>query len=173
MIVAPEYCLMMARYNAWQNKQLKAAFATLDAQALAKDRKAFFGSILGTANHLLWGDQLWMARFSGTPAPAGGIPESPNLPDTGDEWAIARFKTDGEILFWAERVKAVDLTGNLSWFSGALGREVVKPKGLCVMHMFNHQTHHRGQIHAMLTAAGATAPVSDLAFMPETGPWLN
>jgi uncharacterized damage-inducible protein DinB len=53
-----------------------------------------------------------------------------------------------------------------------MGRQVTRPKGALIVHMFNHQTHHRGQIHAMLTAAGVTAPVSDLFFMPEDGPWL-
>ncbi|SMX48516.1 DinB family protein [Maliponia aquimaris] len=172
MKLTPDYCVMMARYNAWQNRQLKASFATLDAAALNADRGAFFGSILGTANHLLWGDRMWMARFAGTPAPTAGIPDSPGLTASRADWEVERFRTDGDILLWAERVRAVDLAGDLRWHSGALGREVSKPMAVCVVHMFNHQTHHRGQIHAMLTAAGAKAPVSDLAFMPEHGPWL-
>jgi uncharacterized damage-inducible protein DinB len=79
---------------------------------------------------------------------------------------------DGRILLWAEKMQALDLLGDLRWFSGVMGREVTRPKGALIMHMFNHQTHHRGQIHAMLTAAGVRAPVSDLFFMPEEGPWL-
>jgi len=57
--------------------------------------------------------------------------------------------------------------GNLTWYSGAADREVTKPMALCVAHFFNHQTHHRGQLHAMLTADGMEAPVSDLFLMPE------
>ncbi|ASP21374.1 DinB family protein [Antarctobacter heliothermus] len=172
MMITPEYCLTMARYNAWQNRQVKAFFANLDPVALKQDRKAFFGSLLGTANHLLWGDLMWMSRFTGAPPPAGGIKDTPTLTATREEWEIARFRADADILIWSERLRAVDLTGDLTWYSGAVGREVSKPKALCVAHMFNHQTHHRGQIHAMLTAAGVEAPVSDLAFMSAEGPWL-
>ncbi|WGW03178.1 DinB family protein [Tropicibacter oceani] len=172
MMITPEYCLTMARYNAWQNKQLKAAFQALGDKELGKDRKAFFGSILATANHVLWGDRLWLSRFTGVPAPAGAIAESTGLTDSGAQWAVERFRTDGALIQWAERLRAVELSGPLSWHSVILGREISKPKALCVLHLFNHQTHHRGQIHAMLTAAGAEAPVSDLAFMPEEGPWL-
>jgi uncharacterized damage-inducible protein DinB len=173
MMITPDYCLVMARYNAWQNKQLKAIFATLDPAALTQDRGAFFGSILGTANHVVWGDQIWMSRFAGTQAPQGDIQQSVSLTLSREDWSIARFHTDGDILFWAEQLRAVDLAGDLSWYSGALGAEVEKPLQQCVVHMFNHQTHHRGQIHAMLTAIGATAPVSDLAFMPQEGSWLG
>jgi uncharacterized damage-inducible protein DinB len=79
---------------------------------------------------------------------------------------------DARILRWAEGLNAVDLKGDLRWYSGALGCDMVKSIDLCITHFFNHQTHHRGQIHAMLTAAGATAPVTDLFIMPEDGPWL-
>lgn len=172
MIITPEYCISMARYNAWQNKQLKAAFAELSEKELGRTRKAFFGSILGTANHILWGDRIWMARFTGGTPPKGGIADSVDLTPSGLEWNTARFRTDGDILTWAERLRALDLTGDLSWHSGALGKSVARPMAICVVHMFNHQTHHRGQIHTMLTAAGVREPVSDLAFMPDEGPWL-
>lgn len=172
MMITPDYCLTMARYNAWQNKQLKAIFDGLGQEDLSKDRKAFFGSILATANHLLWADRIWLARLTGQEGPQGGISESVHMAANGPAWAVERFRTDGALLKWAERLRAVELSGPLVWYSGALEREVSKPKALCVIHMFNHQTHHRGQIHAMLTAAGAKAPVSDLAFMPEDGPWL-
>ncbi len=162
----------MARYNAWQNRQVKAAFATLDDAALRAERGAFFGSLLGTANHLLWGDLVWISRFDGGDPPAGGIADSVHLTAGRAEWELARFRADSRILLWADEVQALDLTGRLRWVSAALGREVEKPLALCVAHMFNHQSHHRGQLHAMLTAAGATAPVSDLFLMPEDGPWL-
>ena len=172
MTISPGYCLMMARYNAWQNRQVMTCLEGLDKAALMLDRKAFFGSLLGTANHLLWGDLMWMARLAGTPPPAGAGQDSPRLMASREEWEIARFRADADILIWAEGLKSVDLAGELTWYSGSVGREVSKPRALCVAHMFNHQTHHRGQIHAMLTAAGVAAPVSDLAFMPDAGPWL-
>lgn len=172
MMITPEYCVAMARYNAWQNKQLKAALDGMTPEELVKPRGAFFGSIQATVNHLLWADGMWMSRVDGGKAPGGGIAESVDLCARYGDWTVARFRMDARILLWAEAVHAVDLTGALSWYSGALGREISKPRALCIMHMFNHQVHHRGQVHAMLTAAGAEAPVTDLPFMPETGPWL-
>ncbi len=172
MMVFPDYCVTMARYNAWQNKQLRMAFDGLSDAELRKNRKAFFRSLLGTANHLLWGDQIWLSRFEGSGPPAGGIIESVDLQPTAAAWAGERYRVDARILHWAEHLKAVDLKGDLSWYSGVMGREVSKPLDLCITHVFNHQTHHRGQIHAMLTAAGVEAPVTDLAFMPDDGPWL-
>jgi uncharacterized damage-inducible protein DinB len=172
MMIFPEYCVTMARYNAWQNKQLRAAFDTLSEVELRKERKAFFGSIFSTANHLLWGDMIWMSRFDGGARPEAGISESVDLTPTPAVWAGDRYRMDARILRWAEGLNAVDLKGDLRWYSGALGCDMVKSIDLCITHFFNHQTHHRGQIHAMLTAAGATAPVTDLFIMPEDGPWL-
>ncbi len=166
------YVLMMARYNAWQNRHMKSAMESLTDAALREDRGAFFGSILATANHLLWGDQLWMSRFDGKPGPDVGPEGHRTLTPTLAAWGTERFRTDGRILTWAEGLSSPALTGSLSWHSGALGRDVTKPVALCVVHFFNHQTHHRGQIHAMLTAAGAKTHDTDLFIMPEQGPWL-
>lgn len=171
-MITPEYCLTMARYNAWQNRQTRAAMGRLTGAALCQERGAFFGSILGTANHLLWGDLIWMARFDGGEAPEMSIPESADLHASVTTWATERFRTDGRILYWAERVEPHILTGELTWYSGAQGREVSQPMATCITHFFNHQTHHRGQIHAMLTAAGEQTGDTDLVFMPEEGPWL-
>lgn len=172
MRVFPEYCVTMARYNAWQNKQLRAAFETVSEAELRKERKAFFGSLMKTANHLLWGDTIWMSRFDGGPGPSVGPEKHAEFTPTPAVWAGERFKMDARILKWADRLRAVDLKGDLKWYSGTLKQEVSKPLDLCIAGFFNHQTHHRGQIHAMLTAAGATAPVTDLFIMPEDGPWL-
>ncbi|MCR8550268.1 DinB family protein [Salipiger sp. P9] len=171
-MLSPDYVLTMARYNAWQNRQMKEALEALPEAELRAERGAFFGSIFATVNHLLWGDRIWMARFAGWEAPEGGIPQSVEMVPTLSVWSAERFRVDSRMILWAEELKAVDLRGDLRWFSGATGREQVKPLGLCIAHMFNHQTHHRGQIHAMVTAAGGKGWVSDLAFMPEEGPWL-
>lgn len=167
MIVTPGYCALMARYNTWQNRSLVAAAGTLDAPARAADRGAFFGSIRGTLSHLLWADLLWMSRFDGGPRPAGGIAESADLFPDWDALTRERAATDRCILGWADRLGPEALEGVLTWRSGALGREVSRPVGLCVAHFFNHQTHHRGQVHAMLTAAGAAPADTDLFIMPE------
>ena len=167
-MIAPRYVQTMARYNSWQNDQLMPVLTAMRAAELAADRGGFFGGILATANHLLWGDTLWMSRFDpSVTAPAQGIAESVDLHLTVDSWAADRFRLDGKIRFWADGLRAVDLNGDLTWFSGAAGREITAPLETTITHFFNHQTHHRGQIHAMLTAAGQKAPVSDLFLMPK------
>jgi len=164
-VITPDYVRVMARYNAWQNASLFGAADQINEDARRQDRGAFFGSIQGTLAHLLWGDTIWMSRFDGWDAPAAGIPDSPAFIDDWVALKAARDLADGRILDWAGRVSGADLTGDLAWYSGAMKRDVTKPRALCIIHMFNHQTHHRGQVHAMLTAAGARPDDTDLPFM--------
>lgn len=159
----------MARYNAWQNQSLCTAAAGLTDDAREADRGAFFGSIRATLSHLMWGDLMWMWRFEGGEAPGGGIAQSPDLYDWPTLWA-ERPKLDARIAGWAWTVTEDDIAGELRWYSFALGRELSKPFGLCAVHLFNHQTHHRGQVHAMLTAAGVRPGDTDLPFMPDEVP---
>ena len=167
-MITPEHAAVMARYNAWQNNQLLPVLEKMDEAELRLDRGAFFGSIQGTLNHLLWGDMLWAYRFGAlSEAPSGGIEDSSTLWPDRASWAEARESWDTAILGWAEALEPEDLLGDLTWYSSVMQAEVRKPKALCITHFFNHQTHHRGQVHAMLTAAGQPAPVSDLIFMPE------
>jgi uncharacterized damage-inducible protein DinB len=77
---------------------------------------------------------------------------------------ITTERADGAILAWSDRLDPAWLDGDLAWFSEALGREMARPRWLLVTHMFNHQTHHRGQVHCMLTQAGAMPGVTDLPF---------
>ena len=162
------YARPMARYNAWQNGQLIPVLNAMDHKDLMADQGGFFGGLLATANHLLWGDQMWMSRFDPTlEPPDGGITESVSLHSAVDPWTADRIRTDEQIGLWAQSLIAADLQGDLTWYSRVMGKEVRTPMAQSVMHFFNHQTHHRGQIHAMLTGMGAMAPVSDLAFMPE------
>lgn len=170
-MITSEYCLTMARYNAWQNKQLKDAMRNMTPGDLAAGRGAFFGSIMATANHLLWGDTIWMSRFDGGAPPQGSIAQSIDITSGFDAWNVERLTMDARILHWAETLAPDDLAGDLVWFSGALNCDVSRPRAMCIAHMFNHQTHHRGQIHAMLGDAGIDEPVSDLFVMPQDGPW--
>ena len=158
----------MARYNAWQNRQLTEMLTGVDDDVLRADRGAIFGSIMGTLNHLLWADTIWMSRFHDrVPAPA--VPGSDHLAFTPTfaVWSAERFRLDGAIRMWADTLRSLDLKRRLSWHSGTMNRDFRQPLELCVTHMFNHQVHHRGQVHAMMTAAGLKAPVSDMIFMPE------
>ncbi|XDA99785.1 DinB family protein [Sulfitobacter sp. LCG007] len=167
-MIDPAYVIAMVRYNAWQNSQLTAIFESMSLEELTEQRGGFWGSILGTASHLVWGDRMWLSRFDPrVERPDKGLGESATLCRTGPDWSAARFRLDGQLRRWAEGLNAIDLRGDMTFFSGAFGREVTTPTAMNVVHMFNHQTHHRGQIHAMLTAAGREAPVTDLFIMPD------
>jgi len=140
-MIAPGYVRRMADYNRWQNANLYGAADTLTDEQRKLPRGAFFGSIHATLNHLLWGDQFWMSRFAGTPKPrAPGIPESVAMFASWDDLKRERRAFDQVIIDWADKLDPRWLDGDLTWFSGATGRELTKPKGLLVAHLFNHQT---------------------------------
>ncbi len=168
MLITPAWCHVMARYNEWQNRNLVGAAATLDDAARNLDRGAFFGSIQRTFSHLLWGDTIWMSRFDGGEAGGGGFADSAVAWPEWEPFVKARARMDARILSWAGRLTPEEIEGQLTWYSGAMKRELSKPRAICFMQLFNHQTHHRGQIHAMLTAAGARPGDTDLPFMPDS-----
>jgi uncharacterized damage-inducible protein DinB len=160
------YVQRMARYNRWQNENLYGAADALSDAERQRTRGAFFGSIHATLNHLLWGDRIWMSRLAGTPRPEGGIPQSVSLYADWNDLKRERAAFDTVIVDWADQLEDASLAGELTWFSGAIKAEVRKPKWLLVTHMFNHQTHHRGQVHCMLTQAGSKPGDTDLPFTP-------
>lgn len=163
-----EYPRLMARYNRWQNRSLYAAASTLDDAARKAERGAFFGSIHATLCHLLWADQTWMVRFADWPAPsAGSIRDSVTMIEDWAQLKVERARIDDKLIAWADALEPADLEGTLTWYSGSAGRNRTKPRDILFVHLFNHQTHHRGQVHAMLTAAGAPPDVTDLQAMPE------
>ena len=164
-MITPAYVRTMAAYNAEMNRRLFAAAARLSDAARRQDRGAFFGSIHGTLSHLLWADWMWMSRFDGWEKPGVGIPGSPTMIEAFAELATERTATDARLADWVDRLDQAWLDGDLTWFSGASGREMTKPRALLVTHLFNHQAHHRGQVHAMLTAAGETTGDTDLPFI--------
>ncbi len=162
-----DYARLMAQYGAWQNHSLIKAAEELDEDARLANRGAFFGSISGTLNHLLWGDRAWMNRFAGSDAPnAPSIAASPAETASWEDYMFARGKMDAQIINWAKNLDDGWFADDLTWWSGAAGREMSKPRTLLVTHFFNHGTHHRGQVHAMLTAAGAKPGDTDIPFMP-------
>ncbi|MFN3970201.1 MAG: DinB family protein [Gemmobacter sp.] len=165
-MISPDWVRMMARYNAWQNASALSAAATLDDAARLAPRGAFFGSIMGTLSHLLWADGVWLSRFGVDTAPQGGIRDSAALYVDWSAYTALRADTDTRLNDWAAALAPDDLTGDLTWYSGAAGREVSRARALILTHLFNHQTHHRGQVHAMLTAAGARPGDTDLFLMP-------
>ncbi len=165
-MTSTDHVRLMARYNAWQNRSLYDAASTLGEEYRTRATGAFFGTIHGTLNHLIWADRVWLARFLDEPRPAGGgIKESPSLYSDWAETCRERKALDARIIAWVEALDSSWLDGDLVWTSGMSGRVASKSRWLCVTHFFNHQTHHRGQVHAMLTAAGAKPDDTDLILM--------
>lgn len=164
-MITPAFAQKMARYNAWQNESLYAAADTLSDEARRADRGAFFKSIHGTLSHLLWADAMWMSRLAGDPNPNVSIEDSASF---RADWTIMkseRAAMDARLIAFADAFDEAALEGDFSWYSGAKQLDIVKPRKLVIVHLFNHQTHHRGQAHAMLTAAGARPRDTDLIFM--------
>jgi uncharacterized damage-inducible protein DinB len=164
-MITPAYVRTMAAYNAEMNRRWYAAADTLTDAQRREDRGAFFGSIHGTLCHLVWGDSTWMARFAGWPRPAVPQGDSPGMITDWDVLKATRFDLDARLIGWAGTVTQEWLDEDLAWFSGSIQKDLVMQKGLLVTHMFNHQTHHRGQAHAILTSFGAKTGDTDLPFV--------
>ena len=161
-MITATYIRTMAAYNAEMNRRLYGAAARLSDAERRQPRGAFWGSIHGTLTHILWGDQQWMSRFDGWPKPITPIKESAGMIEDFGVLGAEREGADAAIARWAARIDDAWLARDLTWFSGAANREVTAPLQLLVTHFFNHQTHHRGQVHAMLTAAGQETGDTDL-----------
>lgn len=161
-MILPDHARLMARYNRWQNESLYGAADTLGDEARLKDRGAFFHSIHETLAHILWADRIWLSRFGQCDAPACKGNETLTVWPEWESLKAERRDMDETISGWASGFYEAALSRDLTWYSGAAGRELSKPVWLLVTHIFNHQTHHRGQVHAMLTAAGAKPDDTDL-----------
>jgi len=161
-MITPAYVRTMAAYNAEMNRRLYGAAARLSDAERRELRGAFWGSIHGTLTHILWGDRQWMSRFGNWPRPTTPIKQSAAMIEDFALLSAEREKADADISGWAAKVDDEWLDGDLTWFSGAANREVTARKRLLVSHFFNHQTHHRGQAHVMLTAAGQETGDTDL-----------
>jgi uncharacterized damage-inducible protein DinB len=165
-MIGPAFIQAMARYNRWQNANLYDVADRLSAAERERDRGAFFGSIHKTLSHLLWADRVWMSRFTDLPRPQGGIPESVGLYPDWQALTAERARLDREIITWADGVDQAWLAADQTYYSGGAKREVTRPRWILVTHMFNHQTHHRGQVHCLLTQAGGRPHDTDLPLTP-------
>jgi len=162
VLVTPAFVRTMAAYNAEMNRRIYAAAERLRESARRQERGAFWGSIHGTLCHLVWGDRMWMSRFDGWDKPAISQKQSATLIADFEELHRARVDADQRISHWAARVTDAWLAEDQVWFSASVQREMSQPRSLLVTHFFNHQTHHRGQAHAMITAAGEQTGDTDL-----------
>jgi len=151
-----------ARYNQWANRRLYDAAALLSDAEYRADRGAFFKSMHGTLNHLLTTDRIWMKRFTG----AGEAPERLDaiLHERLGDLAAARQAEDRRIVAWMDGLDEEALAGVIRYRRVSTPEEFVQPLMPALNHWFNHQTHHRGQAHMILTSLGESAPELDLLY---------
>ncbi|NTS30007.1 damage-inducible protein DinB [Phyllobacterium sp. BT25] len=151
---------MFAAYNRWANERLYAVAAELDDEEYRRDMRAFFASMHGTLNHLLVTDRIWLFRFTGEGEAPKGLDAI--LFDTFEDLRIARVKEDARIIDWVSSLDAAAIGGRFTYTTVSDMRTISQRLAPALAHLFNHQTHHRGQAHAILTALGKTAPSFDL-----------
>jgi uncharacterized damage-inducible protein DinB len=166
-MTTPQTCRLFARYNSWMNGKIYAACAELDDAARKADRGAFFKSLHGTLDHILLGDRIWMSRLTGNDYPRGPI--GTELYPDFEDLAAARRAMDAEIEAFAEGLTPDWLSQPLSWTSALDGTNRSHPRWLLVTHLFNHQTHHRGQATTLLSQLGIDIGSTDLPWMPQVG----
>jgi len=164
-MITPGYVRSMAAYNAEMNRRLYAAADRLTDAERQADRGAFWSSIHGTLCHLVWGDRIWMSRFAGWPKPPVGLRDSATMIEGWGALHAARIETDSSLTEWAATVDDTWLAGDLVWFSGGAQKELRRGRAFLLVHFFNHQTHHRGQVHALLTAAGQKTGDTDVMIL--------
>lgn len=158
----------MARYNRWMNDKVYACAARLGDDECKRDRGAFFKSIHATLNHLLVADRIWLGRLHGVVPPSGflaiGI-RAINQELFADcaQLRAERQRTDQDLDAWAATVTAQSFEAPLRYVSGGRSREY--PLWWVATHLFNHQTHHRGQVTTLLTQAGQDVGSTDLLAM--------
>ena len=164
-MVTVEFCLTMAQYNQWMNQSLYQVCSTIPDDERKRDRGAFFKSIHSTLNHIMYGDLAFLSRFTGDP------PQVPELGvDLYDDFAelhSARQALDGRILQWTSALTDGWLRLSLTYTSKVDGKVRTVPHWVLISHMFNHQTHHRGQATTLLSQMGLDVGTTDLPFMPQ------
>ncbi|NJL39426.1 MAG: damage-inducible protein DinB [Leptolyngbyaceae cyanobacterium SM1_4_3] len=164
-MIDPSYCQLMSRYNHWVNQKLYAICAEIPDEERKQDRGAFFKSIHGTLNHLLYGDRVWMGRFTEKPFSSPGMGR--DLHSDFEQLRQEREQVDQEILAWANDLSAEWLAQPFNYTSGIDRKTRTLPTWVLVTHLFNHQTHHRGQLTTLLSQMGHDLGVTDLPWMPE------
>jgi uncharacterized damage-inducible protein DinB len=162
---------MMAAYNEWANRRLFDACARLTEDNRRAGLGAFFGSLHGTLNHMMVADRIWRARITGAAPPDLALDDTVH-----DDFGDLRKAREAEDARWIAMVDGLDdatLSRPISYETITQPTRLRQPLWSALMHAFNHQTHHRGQCHGMLTRLVAEAPSFDLIqFQRETGEGL-
>lgn len=157
---------MFAAYNSWANTQLYDAALGLSEDEFNRDTGAFFGSMMATLNHILVADRIWMKRFTGEG-------QAPATLDTiifsdVDKLRAAREAEDRRIADYVEGLTEKALVGRFTYMTVTDMRTVSQRLAPALAHIFNHQTHHRGQAHTILTSLGKPSLTLDLIYFQRT-----
>lgn len=166
-----DHIRLMATYNEWMNAKVYQAARTLTDDELSADRQAFFGSVIGTLNHIVVGDTLWLKRFAQHPANHLALEPVRQLaaPHSLDQLLFSDIRAlcahrvwlDQIIVEWSRALTEADLDYTLNYQS-MNGVPAGKNFHALLVHFFNHQTHHRGQVTTLLSQAGSDVGDTDL-----------
>lgn len=157
---------MLAAYNRWANGQIYHSAGELTDEAFGRDVGAFFKSMMGTLNHILVADRIWLKRFTAE----GEAPRAldaivhPNL----GPLRLAREAEDERISAWIESLDDTALAGRFTYITVTDMRRVSQRLAPALTHFFNHQTHHRGQAHTILSLLGKEPPSLDMIYFQRT-----
>jgi uncharacterized damage-inducible protein DinB len=157
------YYEMMAEYSHWMNQKLYAICAQIPDEQRKADRGAFFKSIHGTLNHLLFGDRAWMGRFTQQPFSAKLGQE---LYTDFHQLRQEQEATDQQIIVWSRQLSDEWLIQQFQYTSGVDGKTRVLPAWVLVTNLFNHEIHHRGQLTTLLSQLGYDPGETDLPWLP-------
>jgi len=156
----------MAEYNSVMNERLYAICSSLSSEELNSNCGLFFGSIHRTLDHILYGDMSWLLRFEGKEELVPEIDQQ--LHDSFSQLKDARSSWDEKIANWSQIVSEEWLADDFSYKSKVDGKVRVRKAWLLVSHMFNHETHHRGQLTGALSNMGYDFGITDLPFLVQT-----
>jgi uncharacterized damage-inducible protein DinB len=162
-----EYARTMARYNRWMNERIYAGCASIPDGERKRDRGAFFRSIHGTLNHLLLGDRVWLGRFTGAPVAFASLDQE--LYADFDALRRERTVTDDAIDAWVATLTETKLAAPFAFTAISRPGEHRYPLWHVVVHFFNHETHHRGQVTTLMKQCGVDPGVTDLLWLPGVG----
>jgi len=165
---------LMAQYNQWMNQRIYEAAKQLSDDKLKEDKQAFFGSILGTLNHILVADIIWLKRFSTHPSNHGSLDLIRQLEQPANLKQILhndfniltqkRLELDAVIIESCQELNDDDLSLMLPYHN-MKGEPFVKEFGSLLFHFFNHQTHHRGQVTTLLSQENVDVGVTGLLML--------
>ncbi len=164
-MIDARYCQLMAEYNAWMNDKVYVTCASLPTEVLIEDQGAFFKSIYLTLNHIAYSDLAFLSRFTGEPSQAP--PLGKDLFGSFEGLRTEREKLDRRLSSWAASLTGEWLAQSLTYVSKVDGRKRTVPRWVLVTHLFNHQTHHRGQVTMLLSRRRLDVGSTDIPFMPQ------